>query len=71
MGLPVAPRPVGYKLFRERWEAGARTMEELDPDLMDYINKSNKDTKIFKWLTVCSLILLLLCFLAYRVSLLG
>jgi len=60
MGLEVPPLPVSYKIFKERWEAGARTMEELDPDLMDYINGSRKDTKISKWLVGCGIFLLLL-----------
>lgn len=70
MGLEVAPLPVSYKLFKERWAAGARTMEELDPKLMEYLGRSKKCTKISKWLVGCGTCLLLLCVLAYGISLL-
>ena len=68
MGLEVPPLPVSYKVFKERWEAGARTMAELDPKLMEYLERSKKRTKTYKWCLGYCTLLLLLCVFVFGIN---
>ena len=44
MGVVPPPNPLGQKEFKKRWDAGARTMKELDPEFCKWCEKQQKYT---------------------------
>jgi hypothetical protein len=42
MGSVPPPPPLSLAEFRRRWQAGARTLAELDPDLMAFHDRQRR-----------------------------
>lgn len=51
MGFTMPPPPITQEDFRKRWEAGARTMAEIDPALAAW-EKRNKDEARFQLICI-------------------
>ncbi len=64
MGIAPPPPPISNEEFNKRWEAGARTMKELDPNLVKWFESGKRQQAIVLFISI-GLFLFTMCCILY------